>query len=199
MVVKSKITPIIVAVVIALLVGGGVAVWAVVSKNIRSSVDVTYHATDITGTARATYQYGNIISNMKTADGKDILEFNEQNASEQKVLKQTYNVELSEINNFITFKYLFENSGNSKYNAKLTYKEGKTKDKNFKIEYKINGEGDWISANDHNYNELTVDAKTNEVNGSGYMEVKITVIDFSKNANFSGTFSWSLTKVSEGE
>ena len=173
------------AMVILAAVVGVVAVLAAQQVTVKSSISVSYTASEVAGTVTAKYQVkGGTATNIGTT-GTITFDGTETGEPEESLTETTLSISgLSSTNNYVDFIFTFTNTGSSKYTATLTPPTTCT---NFNITYTVPNASGVTKKSDTSFEVAggTTTAVT--------YTIRYTIKDVSKDASLSGDFSWSLT------
>lgn len=189
-----------------------VAVFAARTQTVNSTITVSYSARQVVGTVSANYYLGgNSQANAMKSGAKTELEFKAGETQRTDTLAPEGDIKLDDLPEdklYVVFEYKFTNTGNQDYTAKLTYNGTAT---NVAV-YVYNPEESgtlntttWTSATGtlktisgettlFDSSEITV-AKTEGVENV-YVIVNITSTNSGSDAEFKGTFNWTLEAVS---
>jgi len=187
---SKKLTIVMFAVLAAIIVGltTTLIVLAATGQNISSSINVSYTATGIYGTASATYKLGNSNEEISmTNDSGNKITFKDTIIGSNLLSPEA--VVLTNDNSFVVFKYTFTNEREDVYYAEMTYQDTNEQDKNILVTYSLDGIN---FSEEHNYVE--VPAKSNEVDATINYYIKVSVLNRAKDAIFTGTIQWNLTE-----
>lgn len=179
-----------VAMVILAAIVAVVAVLAAQQVTIKSSVDVTYNATDIYGGSQVRYQVGTgaeqtLLSAVTFAGGDN------ENATASK-----NDIGLTKTNYYVTFMFDFKkDDGAENYYVTLTYTKSATANKNVKISYGTSP--DSLTDKTVAATGDTTLATNVEISSTDYttLYVRVSVQDTRNDAAFSGDFNCSLTNT----
>ncbi len=171
-----------------------VIVLATQSGTITSSINISYTATDIQGTASATYTVENGSPvNLVAKDGSSTtITFNaaDETITESLSIPSGSPVNLTSANDSVTFTYTFTNTGAAAYNATVNYTG--TDATNFKVEYSTTGSSDWQTLVQSEGQTVAVAAGSTGTPTTATFYIRITLNDVAQNANFVGSFAWTL-------
>ncbi len=161
----------------------------------------SFRATKINGFIEANYSYAGKSINMTTdgaEDGDTILNYNGETKSYSKQLKLVGNdtIVLSKLNNYVVFEYCFSNTNEtSPYSLYVNYVDTQKTDKNISVTW-------GYSENEQVTNffslEYISDFFADPISGlsvkpgKNYLYIKAQIIDDTKEAEFSGDFTFQM-------
>lgn len=164
-----------------------VIVLAAGTQNVKTTINVTYSATNIEGTASAQYKIKNGTAvNMTTdgtANGGKTVSFKANNKTDNYTLSTMGNITLTADNNLVEFIYSFTSVEGGSYKATLAT-TGFDKN-NYTIQYKVS-EGNYSDT-------LPVNVAVNGT-ATTTITIKIEIKSSAIDVNASGSFVWTLTK-----
>ena len=170
-----------------------VIVLATQSGTITSSINISYTATDIQGTASATYTVKNGSPvNLVAKDGSaTTITFNaaDETLTNSLSIPSGSPVNLTSANDSVTFTYTFTNTGAAAYNATVNYTG--TDATNFTVQYSTDN-SDYQTLVQSEGQTVAVAAGSSEVPTTVTFYIRITLADVAQNANFVGSFAWTL-------
>ena len=184
-----------------------VAVYAATNQTVNSSINVTYRATNVVGTASANVIQYSESAFVKTAmeDGQSgtTLNFSRNDEGTAKTLSPKDDIVLEDATNkdFVVFEYKFTNSSESvKITAGLSYRDGSSDDNNYKVfvhpsATELGVETNWTETiNEDKTSSLTNLAEniTVPVSGEYYVYVLVKIDNPDNDCVFTGSFAWSL-------
>lgn len=185
----------IIAVIAAVVV---VAVFAVGKQTVNSSINVTYTAVQVHGSAKAYVHLGDSNMPMITDGGDEEIIFNATDENTPKTLKPSeQTITLTDEIDFVVFEYILKNDEQKPYTATLTYQD--TGDADTGIDVFVTTSSSMIS-------RPTIDNVTtavedmggtiveDEVKGELYVYV-LFQLNGASEAGFSGRFTWTLSGV----
>jgi len=207
------------AVLVAAIVTMGI-VWAATSQTITSQIKVTYTAQEISGSLSAKVYFNSDTGVAMTADGTaqgaTTVTFDGSTATTSGTLTPQGDTVLLNENGkrFVIYEYVITNASTSTaMSAVLTYADDSSgsnaEDANIKVYAYANTTA---VSNPHtsaetirgasganlvaNHSSLISD--TVSASGTKYFYILVEINDLASDAEFSGTFSWALTKANSG-
>ncbi len=182
---KRKWSILLFSICIAIILGlvATVIILAASIQSINTSINISYIADGIFGTASASYKIGSQPQvDMLNSSGDTIIDFS--NPDDQFNLSPAGDIILTPSESFVVFKYNFTNTHTSKiYLATLTYTDDTSDDSNITFEYSSTGTN---YTTENNYFRVNP-------NGNATYYVKVSVANTSQNATCTGNFSWQLS------
>lgn len=184
---KLFITMISVSFVLLLVVAAIAMVFAMSQQTITTTLNITYKAQDIDGTASATYTLGGVTKKLTAMKGGtvlgDTLVFHARDTENAGSLEFPEDaLDLTNENDNVVIKYTYSNNGDKHYIASLEFDSVLNQD-NMKVEYSIDG----ITYSSKKY-AVVVPGKTE----SKSYWIKMSIENKAKNASFKGDFNWLL-------
>lgn len=181
-----------------------VAVLAATQQTLTSNVTVTYTATEIAGSVKANYateanQTG-VLHAEYAFTGADV---------DKESVNTEPTIELTSEDRYVEFVYEFHNDGDRAFTASVVYtddyvpaeSEGATatgvEDKNVKIVVsttQLTSYDAVVAATESTTGTATIAANTAD-GETQKVYIYVAIEDVAKDANFSGAFDWTLTKV----
>ncbi len=192
-------------------------VWAATSQTITSNVKVTYTATQIKGSIAANVYFNSDTPTPMTGGTNGTISFDAETSSTGGALTPASEIVLDNVagKTFVIFEYYITNGSTNVMDAVLSYSDDSTDpnkaDENIKVYAYSSATAvaqPWTNVatlqGASGANELgnttgqfidsTVPARAGEIDGSKYFYVVVALDDAASDAEFSGTFSWNLTK-----
>ena len=178
-----------------------VAVLAAKNGTLAGKVNVKYTATDVSGTVSANYKLkgeGQGTAFTGGTDGVLTVDAEAQDGVNVGTLTAG-DITLDKDNRFVVFTFNFTNSGSRNYTAAISYTDdtenGNAADTNIVVEYSTNNTKfvDVTSTTETVPTSITVTSGNEATEYSFY--VKVSIDNIAKDAEFSGSFNWTLTAI----
>ena len=161
--------------------------FALTQQTVKTSLNIGYTVEDIEGTASASYTIGGVTENLVAINAKneigEALVFSVEDTEDAgSFIFPEDALSLTTQNDNVIIKYTYSNTGGKHYIASMDFAANVVAD-NMKVEYSING-------TDFSKQRYAVVVPANTSNKDYW--IKISVVDKSKNARFTGEFNWIL-------
>ena len=178
---------VIVAFILLSLVATMLIIFAATQQTIKTTINITYRAEDIDGTASATFTVGGVTESLVAKKGETIigdkLVFKAADTEDAgNLMFPEDKLNLTSQNDNVVIQYTYSNNGDKHYIASLNM-DDKIDADNMKIEYSINGV-------DYSTNRYAITVPGHTISKSYW--IKISIVDKAKNASLEGEFSWLL-------
>lgn len=198
-----------------------IAVFAANQQNFKSSINVTYIADEIDGTASAKYFGGKDDADLSgvsmTTDGQTVSEGNDvltfkagDPTSSDGELKPQSDIELEADNSFVVFEYKFTNTSKTKaYTAALTFnaETSSGKAENVIVYFYVKEDKSQLTPSSDFYSTIAVEGNKKsdasnftgsvqvDAEGTSFAYVLVRIDNKASDATFKGDFSWALNTV----
>ena len=166
--------------------------FALTQQTIKTSVNISFVAEDIDGTATATFTIGGVEENLIAMKGTQVLGENlvfkaSDTEDAGNLMFPEDALALTSQNDNVVIQYTYSNTGAKHYIASMDFAANIEAD-NMKVEYSIDG-------TTYSEQRYAVVVPANTSNKSYW--IKISIIDKAKNASFTGDFNWLLNGCDE--
>jgi len=184
---KLIVSMLVVAFVLLSIIATVAIAFALTQQTIKTTLNITYQAEDLDGTASATFTVGGVTESL-TAEKNgqvigDKLVFKASDTeSAGNLMFPEDGLALTSENDNVVIQYTYSNTGSKHYIASMDF-DANIEKENMKVEYSING----TDYSEQRY-AVVVPAKTSNKN----YWIKISIIDKAENASFTGDFNWVL-------
>ncbi len=181
---KKKFLIVCFVIAIALILGliATVAVLALNTQDINSNINISYTVSQgVKGRVKASYIIGNTEVEMTDSSGGKTLDLEDSNLA----LQPNGNIELTQQNTFVVFKYVFDNTNVFEYYIQPNYIDTTNDDTNITISYSIDGTT-YIEEKDN----IIVEPETTQL-----YYIKVAIADKKQSATCTGTLNWEITNT----
>jgi len=184
---KLIVSMLVLAFVLLSIIATVAIAFALTQQTIKTTLNITYQAEDLDGTASATFTVGGVTESL-TAEKNgqvigDKLVFKASDTeSAGNLMFPEDGLALTSENDNVVIQYTYSNTGSKHYIASMDF-DANIEKENMKVEYSING----TDYSEQRY-AVVVPAKTSNKN----YWIKISIIDKAENASFIGDFNWVL-------
>ena len=170
------------------------AILAAEDISTTSVIEVVYHVDKVAGSAKAEYKVGSATewTSMEDGAGNATLTYNNTKNFEGS-LSPEEEIELTEVETFVLFKYSFNNKAESEYYVSASYADTNSAtdpDKNVTVTYSTDGTN-WASS--PSVMTIVGIGAQEEVTAWQTLWVKVEITDEFRSSEFSGTFTFNLT------
>lgn len=167
-------------------------VFALTQQRILTTLNITYVAEDIDGTASGSFTIGGVTEKLTAMKGNNVigdkLVFKASDTEDAGNLMFPEDaLALTSQNDNIIIQYTYSNTGSKHYIASMDFAANIDSD-NMKVEYSING-------TEYSEKRYAVVVPAHSSNKSYW--IKISIIDKAKSASFKGDFDWLLKGCDE--